>query len=169
MPEVTIDAIKALRELTGAGVMDCKRALEEADHDLERAREILRQKGIAGAAKRASRTTNEGLIEAYIHSGARIGALVEVNCETDFVARTDEFQALAHDLALQVAAMDPQAISTDELPQDSPLNPEEACLLQQPFIKDPAVTIQDLINEVVAKTGENVRVRRFTRFALGQE
>ena len=149
--------------------MDCKRALVDSDGDQEKAQEILRHKGIASAAKRADKTTDEGVVDAYIHSGGRIGALVELNCETDFVARTEEFRSLVHDLALQVAAMSPVYVSQDELPAGSGLNSEEVCLLQQPFIKDPAVTIQDLVNGVIAKTGENIRVGRFTRFALGQE
>ena len=166
---ITADVIKTLRDLTGAGIMDCKRALEEAGGNLAQAQEVLHAKGIASAVKRAGRTTNEGLVDAYVHSGGRIGALVELNCETDFVARTDEFRALVHDLALQVAAMNPAHVSKDDLPPDSALNPEEVCLLQQPFIKDPSMTVQDLVNNVNAKTGENIQVRRFTRFALGQE
>ena len=169
MPEVTTESIKALRELTGAGIMDCKQALEEAAGDVERAQELLRQKGLASVGKRAAREANEGLIETYVHSGGRIGALVELNCETDFVARTDEFRGLAHDLAMQVAAMSPQYVSTDEMPQADGLNPEELCLLNQPFIKDPARAIQELLNDVAVKTGEKIRVRRFARFSLGQE
>ena len=169
MPEITAEAVKSLRDLTGGGVMDCKRALEESDGDQEKAQELLRDKGIASAGKRAGKTTHEGVVDAYIHSGGRIGALIELNCETDFVARTEEFRSLVHDLALQVAAMSPVYVSQEELPVGSGLNPEEVCLLQQPFIKDPAVTIQDLVSGVMAKTGENIRVGRFTRFALGQE
>ena len=169
MPGISAEAVKSLRALTGAGVMDCKRALEESGGDQEKAQELLRSKGIASAAKRAGKTTDEGIVGAYIHSGGRIGALIELNCETDFVARTEEFRSLIHDLALQVAAMSPVYVSKDELPAGSSLNPEEVCLLQQPFIKDPALTVQDLVSGVIAKTGENIRVGRFTRFALGQE
>lgn len=154
--------------MTDAGVMDCKRALEEASGDVDRAREILYQKGLAAVAKRATRTVNEGRVEGYVHSGNRIAALVEVNCETDFVARTEMFQELAHDLAMQVAAMGPMYLSAEELPADEFRNPEEICLLRQQFIKDPSRTIQDLVDEVQAKTGEKVDVRRFVRFALGQ-
>ena len=169
MPEITVDAVKALRELSGAGIMDCKRALEEAQGDVEKAQDLLRQWGLVAAAKRGSRAANEGLVEAYVHSGSRIGALVELNCETDFVARTEEFQALAHDVAMQVAAMAPLYLSMEEMPQGDSLNPEEVCLLQQPFIRDPGRAIQDLIDDARAKTGENIRVRRFVRFTLGQD
>jgi elongation factor Ts len=167
--EITAEAVKSLRNLTGAGVMDCKRALQEAQGDQDKAQVLLKYKGVASAAKRAGKSTDEGVVDAYIHSGGRIGALVELNCETDFVARTEEFLSLVHDLALQVAAMSPVYVSQDDLPPGSDLNPEEVCLLQQPFIKDPAVTIQDLVSGVIAKTGENIQVGRFTRFALGQE
>ena len=165
---VSVDAIKALREETGAGVMDCKRALEAAEGDVGRAQDILRQEGIASAAKKSSRETNDGVVESYIHSGGRIGVLVEVNCETDFVARTPEFRELAHNLAMQVAAMDPQHIDQADLPDGAEVNPQEDCLLQQAFIRDPSKTIEDLLKETVGKLGENIRVRRFTRFALGE-
>ncbi len=165
---VTIDAIRALREETGAGVMDCKRALESAGGDVARAQDILRQEGIASAAKKASRATNDGVVESYIHSGGRIGVLVEVNCETDFVARTPEFRELAHNLAMQVAAMDPQHIDQADVPEGAEANPQEDCLLQQAFIRDPSKTIDDILKETVGKLGENIRVRRFTRFALGE-
>ena len=165
---VSVDAIKALREETGAGVMDCKRALEAADGDVGRAQDILRQEGIASAAKKSSRATNDGVVESYIHSGGRIGVLVEVNCETDFVARTPEFRELAHNLAMQVAAMDPQHVDEADLPDGAEVNPQEDCLLQQAFIRDPSKTIEDLLKETVGKLGENIRVRRFTRFALGE-
>ncbi len=165
---VTVDSIKALREETGAGVMDCKRALEAAEGDVARAQDILRQEGIASAAKKSSRDTNDGVVESYIHSGGRIGVLVEVNCETDFVARTPEFRELAHNLAMQVAAMDPQHVDEADLPEGAEVNPQEDCLLQQAFIRDPSKTIEDLLKETVGKLGENIRVRRFTRFALGE-
>jgi len=165
---VSVQAIKELRELTGVGMLDCKNALEEADGDLEKAKQILRRRGIAVAEKRAGRETAEGLVEAYIHPDGRLGALVELNCETDFVARTDEFKALAHDLAMQVAATEPRYVSPEELPPDSDGDPRDLCLLAQPFIKDANRSVQDLINDSIAKTGENIRVRRFQRFQLGR-
>ena len=157
------ELIKQLRELTSAGVMDCKRALEESDGDVSKAEKLLKDQGIASAAKKASRDTDQGLIETYVHSGGRIAAIVEVNCETDFVARTDEFSSLAHDIAMQIAAMDPTTVGGEE-----PAENEEGSLLLQPFIKDPSKNIQDLINETVGKLGENIRVRRFQRFSLGE-
>lgn len=166
--DVSVDSIKALRDRTGAGIMDCKRALQEAGGDLDKAEEVLKQQGIASASKKASRDTNQGLVNSYIHSGGRIGAMVEVNCETDFVARTDDFKALAHDLAMQVAAMAPAYLDSADIPEGEDGNPQEACLMQQPYIKDPTKTVQDLVNEVVGKLGENVRVRRFSRFSLGE-
>ncbi len=165
---VTVDDIKALRQITGAGVMDSKRALEEASGDIKKAEELLRQQGIASAAKKANRATNQGLVESYIHSGGRIGAIVEVNCETDFVARTDEFKELAHNLAMQVAAMSPSFVDESAVPEDEAVDAAQDCLLQQPFIRDPGKTVQELVNETVGKLGENVRVRRFTRFSLGE-
>jgi elongation factor Ts len=165
---VTVQAIKELRELTGVGMLDCKNALEEAEGDLEKAKQILRRRGIAVAEKRAGRETAQGLVDAYLHPDGRLGALVELNSETDFVARTEEFKALAHDLAMQVAATDPQYVSPEELPADSDGDPRDLCLLAQPFIKDANRSVQDLINDVIAKTGENIRVRRFQRFQLGR-
>jgi elongation factor Ts len=167
--EVSVEAIKALREETGAGVMDCKRALEQSEGDLAKAHEILKDIGAASAAKKASRATNEGIVESYIHSGGRIGVLLEVNCETDFVARTPEFRELAHSLAMQVAAMAPLHVDCDDLREDETEEiPQEACLMQQAFIRDPTKTIQDLVKEAVGKLGENIRVRRFIRFSLGE-
>ena len=166
--EISTDLIKALREQSGAGIMDCKRALQEADGDLERAQEILREKGVVSASKKASRDTNEGLVDSYIHSGGRVGAIVEINCETDFVAKTNDFKTLAHDVAMQIAAMSPLYVDTSDIPEGEDIEPQEACLLQQPFIRDPTTTVQDRINEEIAKLGENVRVRRFTRFSLGE-
>jgi elongation factor Ts len=160
--------IKELREKTSAGVMECKQALQEAGGDLNRASEVLQERGLAKAERKMDRVASQGLIEAYIHSGGRIGVMVEVNCESDFVARTDEFKALAHDLALQVAATAPQYISPEEIPQDTKLNPEEVCLLAQPFIKDDSKKISDLIAAASAKVGEKVIVGRFTRFELGK-
>ena len=167
--EVTVDMIKDLRQKTGAGIMDCKRALEEAEGNVETAEDLLAKKGLADAAKRIGRETREGLVEAYIHTGGRLGALVEVNCESDFVARTDELKDLAHDLAMQVAAM-PSTYYIDRTDiSDEELRPiEEVCLLEQSYIKDPSRTIRDVVQEVIAKVGEHVRVRRFARFALGE-
>ena len=165
---VTVEAIKELRELTGVGMLDCKNALEEAKGDLDKAKQILRRRGIAVAEKRAGRETAQGLVEAYIHPDGRLGALVELNCETDFVARTDDFRNLAHDLAMQVAAAEPRYVSPEELPSDSDGDPRDLCLLAQPFIKDPVRSVQDMVNDAIAKTGENIRVRRFQRFQLGR-
>lgn len=173
--EITAQAVKSLREATGAGIMDCKRALTEAAGDADKATQILREKGFQGAAKKADRETGQGLVESYIHGGGRIGALVELNCETDFVARTDEFRNLAREIAMQVAAMNPRFISKDEAPgelvereQLSAEDVERASLLSQAYIRDQARSIQQIITEAVAKTGENIRVRRFTRFELGR-
>jgi elongation factor Ts len=165
---VSADDVRALRERTGAGVMDCKRALEEAAGDVERAVGVLQERGLAMAEKRAHRETSQGLVEAYIHAGGRIGSMVQVNCETDFVARTDDFKALAHDLAMQVAATNPVSLSEEDLPSGAEGDPAELCLLRQPFIKDPSRTVDDVVKEVIAKTGENIRVGRFARFELGQ-
>ena len=163
-----LESIKTLRELTGAGIMDCKRVLDETNGDLEQAQVLLKEKGIASAAKKASRDTGEGLVESYVHSGSRIGSIVEVNCETDFVARTQDFRNLAHDIAMQVAAMNPVCLDITDIPEGEDGNPQEICLMQQTFIKDPTVTIQDLVNESVGTLGENVRIRRFVRFSLGE-
>ena len=160
--------VKELRERTGAAVMECKKALEEARGDLERAVGILQQRGIALAEKRMHRETAQGLVECYIHAGGRLGAMVEVNCETDFVARTDDFKRLARDLAMQIVASNPLSVSQDDLPSGAEGEPAELCLLQQPFIKDESRTVQEVVKEVIARTGENIRVRRFARFELGQ-
>ena len=166
--QISVESIKELRGLTGAGIMDSKNALQASNGDIAKAEEILREKGMASAMKKSARATNEGLVESYIHSGGRIGAIVEANCETDYVARTDDFKALAHDIAMQVAAMDPKYVDAADIPDGADENPEQVCLLQQAFIKDPSKTVQDLVNEVVAKIGENIKVRRFSRFALGE-
>jgi elongation factor Ts len=158
--------VKRLREETGAGVMDSKRALEESNGDFDAAKELLRQQGIASAAKRADRETGEGLIDAYIH-GDRLGALVEVQCETDFVARTDTFRTLTRDIAMQVAAMNPAAIDVDDVPDDAVGSKEDNALLTQTFIKDGSKTIGDLVQEAIAQTGENIRIARISRFELG--
>ncbi len=164
---VTTEDVKRLREETGAGVMDSKRALEQAGGNFDEAKKILREQGMAAAAKRAERTTGQGIVEAYIHGGGRIGALVEVQCETDFVARTDGFKQLARNVAMQVAAMNPLALTVEDVPADAAGKPEENALLTQAFIRDSAKTIQDLVQETIAQTGENVRIARFARFELG--
>jgi elongation factor Ts len=164
---ITAENVRQLREETGAGVMDCKRALTEAEGDFEKAKEVLRQQGLARAEKKAGRVAAQGLIESYIHAGGRIGVLIELNCESDFVARTDDFRALAHDLAMQVAALAPTYIRAEDVPADAQVEPNEI-LLNQPFIRDAGVTIQDLIKGNVAKLGENIQVRRFVRFSLGE-
>lgn len=167
--EIPTTQVKELRDKSGAGVMTCRNALLEAEGDPERALQILKEKGILKAQKKAERAANQGLIEAYIHTGGRIGAMVEVNCETDFVARTDEFKELAHNLAMQVAAMPAQFISRDEVSGErDDLDLETACLLLQPYIKDPGKTIQDVIIETIAKVGENIKITRFARFELGK-
>ena len=168
MPQITTQTIQTLRDMTGAGIMDCKKALEQSNGDVDKAVESLRAAGIGIASKKAARAAKDGLVDSYLHSGGRIGALVEVNCETDFVARTDNFRQLIHDLAMQVAAMNPKYISAEDIPAGEKVNPEEVCLLLQPFIKDPTRTIQDLITETIARTGENIKVRRIARFALGE-
>jgi len=165
--EISTETIKAIREKTGAGVMDCKRALSEAKGNVDEAVSIITKKGLAIANKKVDRETSQGLIETYVHAGGKIGVMVEVNCETDFVARTDEFKNLAHDIALQIAAMSPKYISADEVHAEEDINKEESCLLLQPCIKDPAKTIQNLVTETIAKTGENIKINRFVRFELG--
>lgn len=191
--------VKELREKTGAGILDCQKALVESGDDIEKAIEHLRQKGLAAAQKKAGRETNEGIISSYIHPGSRIGVLVEVNCETDFVARNDEFQAFVRDLALQIAASNPSFVKREDIPAsivekekqiylaqakemgkpepawakivDGKLEKfyQESCLLEQTFIKDPTVTIKDLLAQKIAKIGENMAIRRFTRYQLGHE
>lgn len=166
--QVKTDDIKLLREKTGAGVMDCRKALVEAQGDIDKAIKILQECGWAAAEKKASREASMGLIEAYVHPGGKMGVLVEVNCETDFVARTSEFQTLAHDIALQIAAMNPKYIRQSEIPDGEKDKAAEYCLLLQPFIKDPTKIIEILIKETVAKVGENIQVKRFCRFELGK-
>lgn len=163
---VTVDQVRTLREQTGAGIMECKLALEDSGGDLEKAAETLRQKGFAQAAKRADRDTSEGLIEAYIHTGGRIGALVELGCETDFVARTPEFKDLAHNIAMQVAAMGPAYVSQDDMEDGDSRPPAQVSLLQQPFIKDNSRLVSEVIQELAVRVGENVKVIRFSRLAL---
>ncbi len=195
--EINASLVKQLRERTGAGMMECKTALVEAKGDIEGAEVVLRKKGIASAAKKASRTTKQGVISSYIHPGAQLGVLIEVNCESDFVARTEDFQELVHDLAMQVAAADPQFLRREDVTEEAlakerdiararALNDgkpekmldkivegrmnkyyEEVCLYEQPFIKENTTTIHDLIKAKVAKLGENISVSRFTRFKVG--
>ena len=202
MAEITGAAVKALREKTGAGMMECKKALTEAGGNEEQAVEILRKRGMATAGKKAGRVAAEGAVGSYIHMGGKVGVLVEVNCETDFVARTEEFQALVKDIAMHVAAAEPRYVSRAEVPADliekereiargqaknDPKNAnkpeqviekivegrlnkfyEEAVLLDQPFVKDPAKTINELLTEKIAKTGERITVRRFSRYKMGE-
>jgi elongation factor Ts len=163
----SMDSIKRLREDTGAGIMDCKRALEDAAGDLEKAKTLLRERGIARAEGRAGRQAGQGVVHSYVHAG-RVGALVEVNCETDFVARTDDFQKLVHEIAMQVASMNPRVVAREDLPQGDDADPKEVALLEQPYIRDNHRTIRDLVQETIAKTGENIRVNRFVRYELGQ-
>ncbi len=197
--KITTEMIKELREETGAGVLDCRNSLQETDGDFDKAAEYLRQKGLAAAAKRADRAVNEGTIGSYIHAGSRVAALVEVNCETDFVAMTDDFLALAHDLAMQAVATKPRYLLPEDIPAEiieaekgkhraqmaDSGKPEhvldkiiegklqkyyqEVCLMQQPFIKDEGLTVQDVVTQAAAKLGENIVVRRFVRFELGEE
>lgn len=167
--EITTQMIKELREQCGAGVMECRNALTSTEGDIDKAMALLKEKGLAKAQKKAERTTSQGLVESYIHTAGRIGALVEINCETDFVARTDDFKCLAHDIAMQVAALGAKYISAEDKPADDEAEAVEVCLLSQPFIKDPSKSINDLIVETISKTGENIKVRRFTRFELGSQ
>ena len=196
--KITASMVKELRESTGAGVLDCKKALETSGGDIEKAKAYLREKGLAAAAKKADREVKEGLIEAYVHAGGRVGALVELGCETDFVARTEGFKELAHDLAMQVVASKPLYLTPDDIPPEVLEKEEniyraqardlgkpehvvnrivqgklqkyfdEVCLMRQPFIKDNDMTVQDIITRMIAKVGENIVVRRFARFELGE-
>jgi elongation factor Ts len=198
MADIPAASVKELRERTGAGFMDCKNALVEANGDLDGAIAILRERGLAAAAKKSSREARDGLVSSYIHTGGKVGVLIEVNCETDFVARTDEFQKLVRDLAIQVAGLSPLYVDVDAIPapdleakkaellQDESVQkkPEnirgqivegqlkkwysQVCLLDQPF-RDEERSVRDLVNEKIATIGENIRVRRFTRYALGEE
>ena len=165
---ISPEEIKRLREETQAGVMECKRALEEAGGDFQQAKKILYERGVLAMAKRAERETAQGLIECYIHQG-RIGAMVEVNCETDFVARNDAFRELARNVAMQVASMNPRYLTRDEMPADAIEPPEDIVLLEMPFIRDQSKTIKDLVNDIAVSTKENVRIRRFVRFEVGKE
>ncbi|WP_274361451.1 translation elongation factor Ts [Paenibacillus thermotolerans] len=198
MAAVSAALVKELREKTGAGMMDCKKALEEANGDIQKASELLREKGLAAAANKAGRIATEGLVESYIHANGRIGVLVEVNCETDFVAKTDAFREFVRDVAMQIAAASPKYVRREEVPQEDlekekeilknqALNEgkpahivekmvegrmskfyEEYCLLEQSFIKDQDKTVQQLVNEKISTIGENITIRRFVRFELGE-
>jgi elongation factor Ts len=198
MATISAEAVKELRERTGAGFMDCKRALEETEGDMDKAVARLREKGLAAAAKKADRAAKDGLVESYIHPGNRVGVLIEVNCETDFVARTDDFRKLVRDLAIQVAGLAPLYVDVERIPEadieekraqllaaeELKKKPEairgqivdgqlkkwfsEVCLYEQPF-RDTDLTVKALVTEAIARLGENVRVRRFSRFALGEE
>lgn len=159
--DISAQAVKELRELTGAGVMDCKKALQDAGGSQEKAVELLRQKGLAKHEKLSGREANQGVIESYIHTGGRIGALVEINCETDFVARTEDFRTLAREVAMQVASMDPAEVG--EMGGEG----KDGALLDQEYIRDSRKTIRDLIKETIGKVGENIQVKRFVRFEVG--
>ena len=165
--KVTTAMVKELRDRTGAGIMDTKRALESANGAMEEAEKALAEKGLATAMKKGGRETSEGVIQSYVHTGNRIGAMVELNCETDFVARTAEFTELARDLAMQVAAMSPVHINRDVVPEDAGEVPAEEVLTEQQYIRDPGKTVNELVTEMIAKVGENVRIRRIARFELG--
>jgi len=165
---ISTDSIKELREKCGAGVIECRNVLIETGGDIEKALCILKERGFVKAAKKAERVTKQGLVEAYIHAGGRIGAMVELNCETDFVARTPDFKELAHNIAMQVAAMSPTYITEEEVPANAEVVAETDCLLKQPYIRDPSVTINDIIVALIAKVGENIRVGRIARFELGK-
>lgn len=197
--KITAQMVKELREATGAGILDVKKALEASDGDFDAATIILREKGLARVAKKSGRSANEGLIEMYAHPGNRVGVILEINCETDFVARNEEFVELAHDIALQIAAMTPRYVSKDDVPEayleaerdmltkqalaegkpeqvvakivDGRMRKyyEENCLLEQPFVKDDSVIIQDMVNTAISKLGENIIVRRFERYELGED
>jgi len=177
---VTTNQVKELREKTGAGIMECKRALEETGGNVDKATDILKQAGLAKAEKKSGRAASQGVVEPYIHAGGRIASLVEINCETDFVARTPDFRTLAHDVAMQIAAMNPRYASEEAVPADewSALEGEfgslaealaAVSLMDQAFIKNPKLTIRDLVKEAIAKLGENIIVRRFARFEVGAD
>ena len=165
---VTTALIRTLRDQTGAGIMDCKQALEGTNGDLEKAAEALRAKGLAGVAKRVGRATNEGVVEAYVHTGGRVGAIVELGCESDFVARTDEFKQMAHDLAMQVAAMAPVYLDSEDIEEADERPAAQVALMAQPFIKNSSSSVGELVLELAARMGENVRVIRFQRLAVGE-
>ncbi|MBI2829711.1 MAG: elongation factor Ts [Chloroflexi bacterium] len=166
---VSVERIKELRGESGAGVMECRNALVESGGDIEKALDILKQRSLIKAEKTVTRVASQGVVEAYVHTGGRIGALIEVNCETDFVARTGEFKELVHNLAMQVAAMCPKYVSAEQVPAGSGEDPELVSLLLQPYIKDQSLKVKDVINGVIARTGEKIQVRRFARFEIGAD
>jgi len=166
--KISTDFIKELRKQSGAGIMECRNILIETEGDMAKALEFLKERSLFKAEEKKNRSALQGLVEAYIHTRGRIGAMVEVNCETDFAAQTDEFKELAHNLVLQVAAQNPQFISPEEAPEGAEIAAETDCLLCQPYIKNPDMTVQDIINEVIAKVGENIKVSQIARFALGE-
>lgn len=177
--QISAAMVKELREKTGAGIMDAKRALEEVQGNMDKAAQIIQQQGLARAEKKTDRQASQGLVEPYIHGGGRIGTLVEINCETDFVARTPDFQGLAHDVAMQIAALNPSYVSEGDIPQDvlaeraeevgsKEVAVKQLALLPQEFIKDSSKTVEDLIKDHIAKLGENIVIRRFSRFELGE-
>lgn len=165
---VDVRLVRTLRDQTSAGIMDCKQALEDSGGDLEKATQALREKGLASATKRMGKDTNEGVIETYLHTGGRVGAMVELGCETDFVARTEEFQKLAHDIAMQVAAMGPVYIEADEIEDGDSRPPAQIALMLQPFIKNSSSSVGEMVRELAGKVGENIRVVRFARLAVGE-
>lgn len=166
---ISLDDVKKLREETGAGMLETKKALEEAKGDFKKAKDVLNERGFAAATKRSGRETAEGLVHSYIHHNGRVGALVEVNCESDFVARTDDFKELVSAVALQVAGTTPKYVTKDDMPGDSEDDPKAVVLMLQPFLRDESKTIEELIKETIAKTGENIRIKRFSRFELGAD
>jgi elongation factor Ts len=164
---ISASDVKELRERTGAGMLECKQALEAAKGDVQKAMAALKEKGHKLAEKRAGRETAEGMVQSYIHHNHRVGALVEVNCESDFVARTDDFKDLVKAIALQVGGSNPKYLSKEDMPKDSEEDPKLVCLLEQSYLKDESVTIAELVRDTIAKTGENIRIKRFARFELG--
>ena len=165
---VTAAQVKELRDKTGAGIMASKRALEESGGDFSKAEVVLNEKGLASAARKAGRTTSEGLVISYIHTGGRVGSMVELNCETDFVARTEEFETLGRNLAMQIAAMSPLYVDRDSVPDDDSDDvTDEQLLVEQEYIRDSSMKIADLVRDSIGKLGENIRIRRFSRFELG--
>jgi len=165
---VDVKLVRDLRDQTGAGIMDCKEALEKSDGDMEKAIQALREKGVASATKRVGKDTNEGVIETYLHTGGRVGAMVELGCETDFVARTEEFRKLAHDICMQVAAMGPAYVEADEIEEGDDRPPAQIVLMLQPYIKNNSSSVGEMVRELAGKVGENIKVVRFTRLAVGE-
>ncbi len=165
---VDVQLVRTLRDQTGAGIMDCKEALEKSGGDMEKAIQALHEKGVASATKRVGKDTNEGIIETYLHTGGRVGAMVELGCETDFVARTEEFQKLAHDICMQIAAMGPVYVDADEIEEGDERPPAQIALMLQPYIKNSSSSVGEMVRELAGKVGENIKVVRFTRLAVGE-